>query len=95
MSNQPTGGPAFPVPGFEFLDDRDPTKPERVVNLPAPGMTLRDYFAAKAMQGYLANPWQAQELDATGDSSREQMAVVAEISYVMADALLAERGRSR
>lgn len=39
MSNRPTGGPAFPVPGFEFLDDRDPTKPERVVNLPAPGMT--------------------------------------------------------
>lgn len=55
------------------------------------GMTLRDYFAAKAMQGYLANSWQAQELDATGDSSREQMAIVAEISYVMADAMLATR----
>ncbi|MGF7240675.1 hypothetical protein ABIC11_001088 [Pseudomonas oryzihabitans] len=55
------------------------------------GMTLRDYFAAKAMQGYLANPWQAKELDETGDSSTEQMRIVAEISYAMADAMLVAR----
>lgn len=56
------------------------------------GMTLRDYFAASAMQGYLANAWQAQELDSMGESSSQQMATVAEISYAMADALLKARG---
>lgn len=86
MSNQPNGGPAFPKAGL------DPWGAAKSVET---GMTLRDYFAAKAMQGYLANSWQAQELDATGDSSREQMAIVAEISYVMADALLAERERTQ
>ena len=75
MSNVKKGGTAFPTPYARV----------------SPGMSLRDYFAAKAMQGYLANPWQAQELDSTGDSSREQMATVAEISYVMADAMLKAR----
>ncbi|MCY1190280.1 hypothetical protein D9M71_405950 [compost metagenome] len=55
------------------------------------GLTTRDYFAAKAMNGYLANAWQAKELDETGDSSGEQMRIVAEISYAMADAMLAAR----
>lgn len=56
-----------------------------------PGMTLRDYFAAKAMQGYLANSWQAKELDEMGKSPIEQMALVAEISYAMADEMLRAR----
>lgn len=59
-----------------------------------PGLALRDYLAAKAMQGFLSNAWQAQQLDETGDSSREQMAIVAEISYVMADSMIAERERN-
>ncbi|MBW1249000.1 hypothetical protein I7860_20180 [Pseudomonas tolaasii] len=54
-------------------------------------MNLRDYFAAKAMQGYLANAWQAETLDSLGESSAQQMATVAEISYAMADAMLAAR----
>ena len=39
-TNTNTGGPAFPIsdPGLPQYD----------------GMTLRDYFAAKAMQGFLA-----------------------------------------
>lgn len=57
------------------------------------GVTLRDYFAVKAMNGYLANAWQAQELDETGDSSGEQMRIVAEISYAMADAMLTARAQ--
>lgn len=78
-----TSGPAFPVtlPSGESYQG----------HLPHDGMTLRDYFAAKAMNGYLANPWQAKELDDTGDSSGEQMRIVAEISYAMADAMLVAR----
>lgn len=54
-------------------------------------MSLRDYLAAKAMQGYLANAWQAQELESLGESAAQQMATVAEISYAMADAMLVAR----
>ncbi|EMM6072745.1 hypothetical protein M8S69_22705 [Enterobacter hormaechei] len=36
------GGPAFPVAGSEH-------------NYPIEGMTLRDYFAAKAMQGIISS----------------------------------------
>lgn len=55
------------------------------------GLTVRDYLAAKALQGYLANSWQAETLDSLGESSAQQMATVAEISYAMADAMLAAR----
>ncbi|HGH4406322.1 TPA: hypothetical protein ACJIVJ_000495 [Yersinia enterocolitica] len=57
-----------------------------------PGMTLRDYFAAKAMNGYLSNAWHAETLDSLGDSSSQQMATVAEVSYLMADAMIKARG---
>ena len=44
------------------------------------GMTLRDYFAAKAMQGWIVSNVEA---------SNKQFA---EAAYEMADAMLAERG---
>lgn len=74
------GQPAFPVQASDFGGHGT-----------CFGLTIRDYFAAKAMNGYLANAWQAKELDDTGDSSGEQMRIVAEISYAMADAMLAAR----
>ena len=47
MEEIKTGGPAFPRP--LSVDDVDPD-----ISYPAHvGMTLRDYFAAKAMQGLL------------------------------------------
>lgn len=68
-----TGGSAFPYEernseGQPYLDHF--------------GMTLRDYFAAKAMQGMLANqhPYQASD---------EHM--FARDAYVMADAMLKAR----
>lgn len=42
MSNTNNGGPAFPRPASATA-----------VNGPQAGMTLRDYFAAKAMQGLM------------------------------------------
>ncbi len=44
------------------------------------GMTLRDYFAAKAMQGLLAGSLESVELG-----------VIARDCYRLADAMLAER----
>ena len=104
MSKVNDGGPAFPsnrdmryggmtlrqyaaiklrVPnsGTDWLDEMIRT-------------SLRDDLAAKAMQGYLSSSWQAKELDSLGKSSCEQMAIVAEISYAMADATI-KMARSR
>jgi hypothetical protein len=69
MSNKPDGGPAFPV-GEEAL----------IRNLQ--GMTLRDYFAAKAAQGILASP--------TTNPTAECLAIAA-AAYEMADAMLKAR----
>ena len=49
----------------------------------ATGMTLRDYFAAKAMQGYLAN---------TNDGF-DTIEEAANFCYKWADAMLAERDK--
>ena len=46
------------------------------------GMTLRDYFAAKAMQGYCSDPYYKKDCD------QEDTAISA---YKMADAMLKAR----
>jgi len=58
--------------------------PDGMANLtPQRGMTLRDYFAAKAMQGMVTDKsWQGQTCK-----------TVANISYEMADAMLKARGQ--
>lgn len=73
--NKPNGGPAFPV--MHSIDGNWVREPVKEFS----GMTLRDYFAAKALQGMLAdanNP----------DPSPEAMSLWA---YRHADAMLAER----
>ena len=51
------------------------------------GMTLRDYFAAKAMQGLLAHP----ECLPVGRGHEDAISCVVEESYMMADAMLKAR----
>ena len=72
MINASTGGPAFPYP---FYDE----KGHCVDGIE--GMTLRDYFAAKALQSILIDP----RID--NDSYRE----CAEGAYKAADAMLKAR----
>lgn len=72
MSEIDTGGPAFPYRAYS--------------GIPEPGMTLRDYFAAKAMQALLERRGDG----ALGVFEKEE---VAEESYIMADALLKERNK--
>lgn len=81
MSTPNDGGAAFPVP------------PERTNVLSSggvrwayahPGMTLRDYFAAAALQGMLAS-----SKDIIGMSE----ANYATAAYLQADAMLAERNK--
>lgn len=66
------GGPAFAAGAYEhnsggYLAWQD-------------GMSLRDYFAAKAMQGLIASP-----------ADPESMEVAAKWSYNLADAMLKAR----
>ncbi len=70
-----TGGPAFPVPG------------ESGVSWTADGMTLRDYFAAKAMQAFIAG------IDSSGGVLPVNDARVAERAYEVADAMLKARSK--
>lgn len=51
------------------------------------GLTVRDYFAAKAMQGWLASYPESNQHPVV--THRENM--VAELSYLMADAMLKAR----
>lgn len=75
MSNN-TGGPAFPChPGID--------------NPEYDGMTLRDYFAAKAMQGLIGCPvWRE---DAGEDIGMDASDYTAGVAYMMADAMLKAR----
>lgn len=72
------GGQAFPCAGSEH-------------NYPYAGMTLRDYFAAKAMASLLSNSDAMDEAADGCDSDIELMANVADRGYAMADAMLAAR----
>lgn len=67
MSNTNTGGSAFPRPG-DFN--------------PQTGMTLRDYFAAKAMQGFMANKDNPMYFQPEHDAAW---------AYTIADAMLKAR----
>lgn len=75
MSNK-TGGPAFPYSGVHKGE-----KENLIVD--SHGMTLRDYFAAKAMQGRLANPDWLYSYDRTATEA-----------YQIADAMLRAREAS-
>lgn len=65
------GGPAFPHE-YKFGDGTAAR---------ADGMTLRDYFAAKYLEGYMANP----------DVGFDTRAEAAAQAYAMADAMLKAR----
>lgn len=72
MNTTNHGGPAFPV------------HPDIGTQEPHAGMTLRDYFAAKAMQGMFASD--TDDWNEQGDWTSR-----AESAYEMADAMLKAR----
>ena len=73
MSTEDKSGPAFPGWTQNHYTDQRPTG----------GMTLRDYFAAKAMQGFAADPEAAWKDGTAG---------MAKCAYDWADAMMAARG---
>lgn len=75
MSALGDGGLAFPIYSTpESFDEHG-------------GMTLRDYFAAKALQGMLSNPGS----DSSGTWQDAESSAVAGAAYDYADAMLKAR----
>lgn len=72
MVYKDTGGPAFPT---------ETASPERHL-----GISMRDYFAAKAMHGALSGQLAGEECE---DWTQTR---IAEFAYKMADAMLKARG---
>lgn len=54
------------------------------------GMTLRDYFAAKAMQAMISNP-NIVRPDIDGSKETEHLAQFSKVAYKYADAMLKQR----
>ena len=82
MSEQNNGGPAFPAK--EFLDG--------VGEIYDCGMTLRDYFAAKAMQTMVLHRRTEFKTDNEEMSDWDYyFKIIAEESYEIADAMLKAR----
>lgn len=73
-----TGGLAFPLQ-HTVADANDPA-----FKIGHKGMTLRDYFAAKAMEGFIA---------AWGQHDVEDFNEIASDSYMLADAMLRKRDK--
>jgi len=76
------GGAAFPEIVQRYNPDRDT---EETVS--EGGMTLRDYFAAKAMQAYL----QIIHQNHASAGSEQGMDAIADAAYGLADAMLKAR----
>ncbi|MBR8248649.1 hypothetical protein [Burkholderia cenocepacia] len=72
------GGPAFPVDDPFALEPRDVAEMKRL----ASGMSLRDYFAAKAMRPLTLSMKSARD---------EEMRSMAREAYAIADAMLRAR----
>lgn len=71
------GGPAFPL------------HPENTMTLQdCRGMTLRQWYAGKALQGYLSAP------GTYGQQARDNSDVAAEWAYIAADAMI-EAGKTK
>jgi hypothetical protein len=90
MSTINDGGPAFPAGAVrKSRPAHDPGADFRVTDVVQPsqaGMTLRDYFAAKALPGLMGRNWSAH----TG-TDEELIEIWARSSYGVADAMLRAR----
>lgn len=97
LSKCKDGGPAFPMAGYTEMVEGKP----HTLFAPMPGMSLRDYFAARAMQAEMitsfsdATPKAAKAfLEAAKKAKRTVEGHLAHNSYRIADAMLAEREKA-
>jgi hypothetical protein len=86
MNNIETGGSAFPVVQKANAVSRGDGGGANYEMEQSGGMTLRDYFAAKAMQGLLAQ--------SMGTALGSHPYFAAEYAYAMADAMIKARDQN-
>jgi hypothetical protein len=84
MNTKDDGGPAFPIAEWDHqtFTPKNIAETQRLLS----GMSLRDYFAAKAMQGLILNSQGTQGYDFALIQSTG-----AELAYEFADAMLKAR----
>jgi hypothetical protein len=87
MSEIKDGGPAFPVMWTEIKSDEEGPQ----ITACEPGMTLRDWFAGKALSGMLSYPGDERRGSYHNNSTPDLIAVDA---YGLADAMLRARSQS-
>lgn len=88
------GGPAFPRPVSELRIAGDESRQAEQWD-GQDGMTLRDYFAAKALAGQLASDAHPDVVLERLMDSPAKIADRAKFAYQLADAMLAEREKVR
>ena len=81
------GGPAFPIKGY--CADASGALAGEVVE--HPGMSLRDYFAGRALAGWLASYGPDSSHPTEADTDGKILANIAQASYKLADAMIKER----
>lgn len=87
MNTPNDGGPAFPMQGWNQM-------PDGSVNViqDLRGMSLRDYFAAAALQGMAASDYWSANFDAQDTPS---LKAAVEVAFAAADAMLAAREKKQ
>jgi hypothetical protein len=91
MNEKETGGPAFARPGAVFKGPNG----QDMGNEASLGMSLRDYFAAKAMPAVYRDFWDDVRANRHGGTVPEDWAMgLALGAYQMADAMLRAREAS-
>lgn len=84
--NKDNGGPAFPVADYDHMIFQPTTVAETKRDLS--GMSLRDYFAAKALAAMIRNTVRSVGLGVSYPDNNANFALAA---YAVADAMLAAR----
>ena len=85
------GGPAFSSSNVTQDWDTDKNDYGRIVTHVEHGMTLRDYFAAKAMAALLGDAEICKAIDRITPAGRTRASVLAETAYDVADMMLEQR----
>ncbi len=91
------GGSAFPKNGWMesgVMDEDYPDDPSKAGNMwhePHAGITVRDYFAAAALQGLCVN--HSEAFFKTTGSDEHPQNTVSRLAYSYADAMLKERNK--
>lgn len=94
-STKPDNPPAFPRLGSLVTHDQNADHTKRYTAESVGGMSLRDYFAAQALAGLLADGALATAINQEHGSINEGCRRLSHGCYTVADAMLAARAEAK